>query len=593
MTEPRRIQQLDEFTIGHIAAGEVVERPAQVVKELLENALDASSTSIHVEIERGGFDLIRIEDNGSGIHEDDLQLALSRHATSKLRQPEDLNEIHTLGFRGEALASIGVVSRLTVASRPDGQEGRSISMEDGIQESIEPTGMANGTVVAVEHLFRNTPVRLSLTPPANDTDVPGDESWTGYISAPDISRGKGDEIHVFVNDRPVASTPFHQAIRRGYRTRLMQGRHPVAVLHLRVPANEVDVNVHPTKREVRLRHSWRVLERLERAIAHTLATSPTQPDSSGELQELEGLAQSEQNQPIQELLMPIEEEEQGSKPPSAPPWALAAGTQLNLVGDVADETVEHTEKPRPQSIAASAQKSLPGLSTAPIAPALSHEERDLHRHAGCGGSVSPTEESRLGGVENDLPAMEPLSQFADSYILAQAGEELLLIDQHALHERIRYERLRNDESLWTPQPRLVASRVEFTLAQQARLESFLDRIEELGFHLEKQDDGQWDVTQAPRLLDGDEVEPFLLDLLQDISEDGAPLETIERRKDHLAFLNACRGAVKANDTLTIAQMRRLLEDMRNVPNPWACVHGRPTALRLSLDSLDKHFGRHG
>lgn len=344
MSEPNRIQQLDEFTIGHIAAGEVVERPAQVVKELLENALDASSMSIHVEIERGGFDMIRIEDNGSGIHENDLQLALSRHATSKLRQPEDLNEIHTLGFRGEALASIGVVSRLTVASRPEGQEGRSISMEDGIKGSIEPIGMANGTVVTVEHLFQNTPVRLGfqrrpateharivevvvahaiahpsvafrctidgrstlnlpssgsiedrlydvlggqssnllvLAPPANDADVPGDESWTGYISAPDISRGKGDEIHIFVNDRPVASTPFHQAIRRGYRTRLMQGRHPVAVLHLRVPANEVDVNVHPTKREVRLRHSWRVLERLERAIANTLATSPTQPDSTG------------------------------------------------------------------------------------------------------------------------------------------------------------------------------------------------------------------------------------------------------------------------------------------------------------------------
>ena len=132
MSEPKRIQQLDDFTIGHIVAGEVVERPAQVVKELLENSLDADSTSIHVEIERGGFDLIRIEDNGSGIHEHDLELALSRHATSKLRQPDDLNEIHTLGFRGEALASIGVVSRLTVSSRPSGQEGRSISMEDGI-----------------------------------------------------------------------------------------------------------------------------------------------------------------------------------------------------------------------------------------------------------------------------------------------------------------------------------------------------------------------------------------------------------------------------------------------------------------------------
>ena len=158
MSEPKRIQQLDDFTIGHIAAGEVVERPAQVVKELLENSLDADSTSIHVEIERGGFDLIRIEDNGSGIHEHDLELALSRHATSKLRQPDDLNEIHTLGFRGEALASIGVVSRLTVSSRPSGQEGRSISMEDGIQQSLEPIGMANGTIVSVEHLFQNTPV---------------------------------------------------------------------------------------------------------------------------------------------------------------------------------------------------------------------------------------------------------------------------------------------------------------------------------------------------------------------------------------------------------------------------------------------------
>ena len=189
--------------------------------------------------------------------------------------------------------------------------------------------------------------------------------------------------------------------------------------------------------------------------------------------------------------------------------------------------------------------------------------------------------------------MEPLSQFADSYILAQAGEELLLIDQHALHERIRYERLRNDESLWLPQPRLVATRIQLTLAQEAHLASSLQRFEELGFKLEKQGEGEWDVTQAPRLLDGDELEPFLFDLLQDLSEEGAPLETIERRKDHLAFLNACRGSVKANDTLTLAQMRRLLEDMRNVPNPWACVHGRPTALRLSLDSLDKHFGRHG
>lgn len=659
MTEPNRIQQLDEKTIGHISAGEVVERPAQVVKELLENSLDAGSTSIHVIIERGGFDKIQIEDNGSGIHQDDLALSLDRHATSKMKSPEDLNEIYTLGFRGEALASIGMVSKLTVASRPDGQDGRSIQMEDGNKAELEPFGMAKGTVVTVEHLFENTPVRLgfqrrpateharivevvvahaiahptvgfrctidgrstlhlpkvesiedrlydvlggqssSLLPlqqPVDDASVPGEERWSGYISTPDISRGKGDEIHILVNGRPVASTPFHQAIRRGYRTRLMQGRHPVTVLHLEVPATEVDVNVHPTKREVRLRHSWRVLERLERAIAYTLASSPTQPDSSGELQGLEGLSNNSIEKPIQELLTPKKEAvtHQHTSPVSNPPaWVLAAGTQLNLVGDVAEDVIESTEKERPQSMAASAQKMLPGMDSFPVAPALSKEERALHRHAGLGGSILPTQESPLKSSENDLPKMEPLSQFADSYILAQAGEELLLIDQHALHERIRYERLRHDKTIWQPQSRLVPTVIEFNLTQQARVEASMVKLNELGFTLEQQSDGEWHVLQAPRLLDGDEIQPFLFDLLQDVSEDGAPLETIERRKDHLAFLNACRGAVKANDELSIAEMRRLLDDMRHVPNPWACVHGRPTALRLSLDSLDKHFGRHG
>ena len=488
MNEPKRIQQLDEKTIGHISAGEVVERPAQVVKELLENSLDAGSSLIHVVIERGGFDKIQIEDNGSGIHQDDLVLSLDRHATSKMKSPEDLNEIYTLGFRGEALASIGMVSKLTVASRPDGQEGRSIQMEDGNKSGIEPSGMAKGTVVTVEHLFENTPVRLgfqrrpateharivevvvahaiahpnvgfrctidgrstlhlpkvdtiedrlydvlggqssSLLPlqqPNDDASVPGDERWSGYISTPDISRGKGDEIHILVNGRPVASTPFHQAIRRGYRTRLMQGRHPVTVLHLEVPANEVDVNVHPTKREVRLRHSWRVLERLERAIAHTLASSPTQPDPSGELQGLEGLSQQSIEKPIQELLVPKVEEKSPAEVPSPPAWALAAGTQLNLVGKVAEDPVDKDEKLRPQSTAASAQKSLPGMDSSPIAPALSKEERALHRHAGLGGSILPSQESPLKRTGNDL--LPPLSA-----ILALTGGGTISGAPHAM-----------------------------------------------------------------------------------------------------------------------------------------------------------------
>jgi len=228
----------------------------------------------------------------------------------------------------------------------------------------------------------------------------------------------------------------------------------------------------------------------------------------------------------------------------------------------------------------------------PTAPALSPAERTLHRHAGCGHRHSPSEEQPLTGIVNELPEMEPLAQFADSYILVQAEGELLLIDQHALHERIRYERLRNDESLWESQTKLEPIKLDLDARQSARMSAAVDTLSEVGFSLQETEQG-WVVEAAPHLLEGEELVPFLLDLLQDTAEDGAPLETVDRRKDHLAFLNACRGSVKANEKLTLPEMRRLVEDMRRITNPWACVHGRPTALRLPLDSLDHHFGRHG
>ncbi len=444
----------------------------------------------------------------------------------------------------------------------------------------------------------------------DSAQAPGEEEWRGWISTPDITRGKGDDIHVLINDRPVASGPFLQAIRRGYKTRLMQGRHPLAVLSLTLPPNEVDVNVHPTKREVRLRHSWRVLERLERAIAHTLESAPTEPDAAGGIPGLQGLTQqqvpsiqehfkpqplppSDQTDPIAAaagtatVVLP-QEEKQASGPPA---WAIAAGAQLNLHGDEAEE-VAKPSKARPQSSAPAAQNTLPGMDENPTSPALSPAERTLHRHAGQGLRSSPNDESPLGEIINDLPKMEPLAQFADSYILVQAENELLLIDQHALHERVRYERLRNDESIWASQTRLQPLQLNFDARQSVRLEAAQETFRTVGFEVMQNEQG-WAVTAAPQLLDGEEVVPFMLDLLQDTSEDGAPLATVDQRKDHLAFLNACRGAVKANEKLTLPEMRRLLDDMRRIPNPWACVHGRPTALRLPLDALDHHFGRHG
>lgn len=668
----QRIQQLDDATIGHIAAGEVVERPAQVVKELIENSLDAGSTSIAITVENGGFDALVVEDNGSGIVAEDLPLALDRHATSKLTNKNDLASIASLGFRGEALASIGMVSRLTIASRPASVEGSSIVMEDGIKNEAKRTGMPEGTRISVEHLFGNTPARLAfqrrpetetarivdvvvshalahpecsfhlkterrtllnvpatddmlerlydimgaqatdligLKQPPEDEDAPGSERWEGWISTPDITRGKGDDIHILINDRPVAAGPFLQAIRRGYKTRLMHGRHPVAVLNLTCPPNEVDVNVHPTKREVRLRHSWRVLERLERAIAYSLEQTPTEPDATGGIPALQGLKQSnspalvethlvhkEQVQETQDTLSsaagltqrPTTQAPESVAPPA---WAVAAGRQLNLVGNEALEESD-TVKARPVSSSPLGQATLPNMDKIAISPALSSGERQLHRLSGTIQSHSPEHETPLEGVLNELPEMEPLAQFADSYILVQAGDELLLVDQHALHERIRYERLRYSGQAWEPQQRLTPLSLKLDARQSAVVDAQQERLISLGFHLERIDD-EWCLTASPQLLDGESLRSFFLDVLQDVTEDGAPLETIEERKDHIAFMNACRGAVKANQSLTLPEMRRLLDDMRRIPNPWACVHGRPTSLRIPVDSLDHHFGRHG
>ena len=655
MNKPPRIKQLDNETIGHIAAGEVVERPAQVVKELLENSLDAQANQVDVIIERGGFDLIAIADNGVGISEDDIALSVDRHATSKLNSFDDLNEIYTMGFRGEALASIGMVSELSVASKTRDGNGKIVSVYFGKKGSVESHGMSFGTTVTVRDLFKNTPARLSfqrrpatenakivdviishaiannsvgfklvsdqktilnipasettadrlydilggqaselieLNSPAQDSEVPGDEHWHGWISTPDITRGKGDEVYVLINDRPVASGPFHQAIRRGYKTRLMQGRHPIAVLSLNLPASEVDVNVHPTKREVRLKHSWRVLERLERAIAHTLEDVITEitPDGS-----IPGISSTKSNvMPIQDSL------KQNDKLPGigvesdiakVPAWAIAAGTQLNLSGSQADE-IKKQQKPRPVSISEKPQETLPGLLEQPISPALSKAERDIHKHSPQGSLNSPLNDELLRGVKNTIGHMEPLAQFADSYIIVQSDDELLLIDQHALHERVRYERLKHSSEEWVAQSLISPIEVELSLVQKQIVEASIEKLAKMGFNI-LIDDQKSSILSYPLFIKGQNIEQIFIDLLQDLSEDGAPLETVDNLRSHIALMNACRGAIKANQKLSIAEMRRLVDDMTKIPNPWACIHGRPTAMRINIDSLDHHFGRDG
>ena len=472
------IQQLDELTIDQIAAGEVVERPAQVVKELVENSIDSGSKKIRIEIVNGGFSRISVIDDGHGIPKEELKLAIKRHATSKISSSEDLRTIVTKGFRGEALASIAAVSKMTLSSKVRGSEGFSITVDNGLVEDIELTSVPPGTKVDVQNLFQKIPARLSFQrrpstensaivdiaislalseskvgilveidgrtvlhcPPCDsmedrlydlfgttssklillessevDKDAPGGENWNGWISPPGISRSRSDDIHVLVNGRPVNPGPFLQSIRRGYHTRLMVGRHPIGVLSLNLPTEEVDVNVHPTKREVRLQNSWRVLERLERSIKYTLSKISTQPEFK-DLTILEGIN------------IDVNEDEKGSEQ-FVPSWAQVSKkekiqTHFSSIRTSNDKVTVSKSTSESNDLG---QQTLPGLDSEPISKSLSSEERKLHRFSVGGESVSPIDEPPSNAaIIPDLPKMNVLSQFSDSYILAE-GDGLSLI----------------------------------------------------------------------------------------------------------------------------------------------------------------------
>lgn len=641
------IQQLDELTIDQIAAGEVVERPAQVVKELVENSIDSGSKKIRIEIVNGGFSRISVIDDGHGIPKEELKLAIKRHATSKISSSEDLRTIVTKGFRGEALASIAAVSKMTLSSKVRGSEGFSITVDNGLVEDIELTSVPPGTKVDVQNLFQKIPARLSFQrrpstensaivdiaislalseskvgilveidgrtvldcPPCDsmedrlydlfgttssklillessevDKDAPGTENWNGWISPPGISRSRSDDIHVLVNGRPVNPGPFLQSIRRGYHTRLMVGRHPIGVLSLNLPTEEVDVNVHPTKREVRLQNSWRVLERLERSIKYTLSKISTQPEFK-DLTILEGIN------------IDVNEDEKGSEQ-FVPSWAQVSKkekiqTHFSSIRTSNDKVTVSKSTSESNDLE---QQTLPGLDSEPISKSLSSEERKLHRFSVGGESVSPIDEPPSNAaIIPDLPKMNVLSQFSDSYILAEGDGELFIVDQHALHERIRYERLRSSMVNWSPQELINPVVISLGARELSAARSNSDRLLELGIRF-NESNGQIVIESVPDVLIGDSgLVDFIHDILIDISSqpESKGIDTVEKLRDKVAFMKSCRGSVKANQELNLAEMRRLLLDMRTVPNPWACVHGRPTILKLSQNHLDKHFGRHG
>jgi DNA mismatch repair protein MutL len=571
MKRPSAIQKLTPQVIGKIAAGEVVERPASVVKELVENSLDAGARAITVEIGRGGLDLIRVSDDGSGMDQNDLPLAFERHATSKLLTENDLERVATLGFRGEALPSIAAVAGVEVVSRlADAPSGRMLRLEDAQVVGQGEKGMPAGTTISVRGLFRRQPARLkflrspaaeaahiagvvshyalaypevrfvllvdgrlTLQTPGNADlreaaagvyghqvaqsllPLPVDATHTldppiilGLIGEPGLSRANRNYITLFINRRWVRSRTLTYAIEEAYHGFLMTGRHPLAIVDLRLPPGDVDVNVHPSKLEVRLRNEREVFALLQRQVRRTLTERSPLPTVS------------------------------------ATTWAGVARLASPSAG--VEPTLLAFE---PQSAAPLAEQSL-------LAPSL--------------------------------PALRALGQVGMVYVVAEGPEGLYLVDQHAAHERILFERfLRADGPSTDAQGLLEPVAVELAPQQQALLMEMAQELSEQGFTLEPFGECTYLVRSVPAVLKDRDVGRTLVEFLDALARE----EDVSDRRQRVAMSLACHAAIRAGQSLSQEEMRELLSQLEQTENPRHCPHGRPTMVHLSADALAREFRR--
>ncbi|MEW8043637.1 MAG: DNA mismatch repair endonuclease MutL [gamma proteobacterium symbiont of Phacoides pectinatus] len=606
-----RIHSLPPQLVNQIAAGEVVERPASVIKELVENSLDAGARRIEVEVEQGGVKLIRVRDDGRGIVRDDLALALSRHATSKIRSLQELERVASMGFRGEALPSIASVSRLTLTSRAGGQEaGWQVSGDGGARvEEPVPAAHPVGTTLEVRDLFYNTPARRKflrtektefghletqlkrlamsrfdvgftlrhnrrevLALPAADNRLERERRLSellgpafleqalyleeerlglrlhGWVARPAFSRSQSDMQYFYVNGRMVRDRLVTHGVRQAFRDVLHRGRHPAYVLYLELDPVLVDVNVHPTKHEVRFRDGRLVHDFLFRTLHSVL--SETRPGAGEERidRETGELLPGAGPDPVPSAPQP---RESGGSPPREGAWQPPLPLQV---------------KDRPASYRASMNLQRP-----PPAPEAPPPDTD-------GGQVPP-----LGYA---------LAQLKGIYILAENRDGLVLVDMHAAHERITYERFKGavDDGGIASQPLLVpvsvrVSRREADLAEQRRAV-----FERLGMEVGRLGSETLVVRAIPVLLRGADAERLLRDLLADLVVFGAS-DRIREEIDTVLATMACHGSVRANRRLSVPEMNALLRDMERTRRSDQCNHGRPTWIQLPLADLDKLFMR--
>ncbi len=609
----QRIRILPEIISNKIAAGEVVERPASVVKELVENALDAASKRVAVEVEKGGRSLIRVSDNGSGMNHDDALLAIERYATSKIYEDADLFAIRTLGFRGEALPSIASVSRFELISRAAGLDiGTRIVIAGGKIKKVSEVGAPPGTMVTVEQLFYNTPARRKFLKTINtemghiietvagmalgwhgvqfrlmhngreiknwpqvsepmeraadvlgrgirETLQPVNRDDTaiklrGWVAAPGAARSTSRGIYLYVNGRTVRDRVIQHALFQGYGGRLMKGQFPMAVLFIDVPYDRVDVNVHPTKNEVRFADQRFIHDSIRDAVATALA----RVDKTK--------------------------------------WGSIQG--FGKDGEQISEHIARFGRPSVPEIGVSFQE--------PSAPAVPARATGIDGRGAADGSnrehfsqaaekipmsAQPSQQERLW-PQKRFADLKIIGQFSETFLLCEAGQDLIVIDQHAAHERIMYEQLkrRAQKSRPATQGLLVPETIELGFREAQILQAMLSDLQRLGLEIEPFGGNTFIVKAVPVLLGQGSVEPLVNEIVEKMAEIGfAP--GLEKAFHECLHLMACHGAIRANQSLNQVEIKRLLVQLDACEEPSNCPHGRPTWVKWDRRFFEKAFGR--
>lgn len=635
-----KIRLLSDALASQVAAGEVVERPASVVKELVENSLDAGATNIEIAVQRGGIALIRIIDNGSGMNRDDALMCVERHATSKIRTKDDLAAIGTLGFRGEALPSIASVSKFRLTTRePDSLTGTEVLINGGKMASVKDCGEPPGTQIEVRSLFFNIPARrkflrtentefshleqtvrvqalahpgvrfalvrndrlvfqLPATKDARDRirglagadlagrllEVPKQTHYgvtvSGFIGPPGMGRSDRKQMLTFLNGRPVEAAMLTYALREGYHTALMKGQYPVTFLFLETDPGAVDVNVHPAKREVRFHDGNAVRDAVIMAVSGTLTEQMRRPVSGVGLTGTDKTPTPAPPRVEQDELIPESEQRSLRKDwgdlatPSKP-----ASSSVSLMEERVAEQTGYGPRPDP-------------IESAPEVPAITSETHET--------SASPT----APGSEPVIPIAEPeveapkaedyrlLGVLGKLYVLLEGKEGLVLMDQHAAHERVLFEEMRRRmETEGVPtQALLVPLTVELSPRDFDLISQNLETLTRLGVSADPFGGNTLKIDALPTFLKSDDPERFIHQVIDELR--GASRQTSKMRLgEDMVATTVCRHAVKANDPLHSAELEKLLRDLLVCEMPYCCPHGRPTLIQISYTELERKFGR--